>query len=246
MLLMKLYSPRLILIALCIGAIYPQLSFAQGSGVAVGIGGKVSTLGIGAEGALAVTESGNVRVGFNIFNYSRTFSKSGINYNGELDLRSFQITYDQYLISGLHISPSLLAYNGTHVDATAAVPAGQSFSLGGTTYFSGQTNPINGTGTATARKVAPAILLGFGNLVPRSGKHLGVNFDAGVVFQGSPTTKLNLTGSACVVNSTTACLNAGTDPTVQANVHKEEAQLNKNLEPIKYFPVVSIGVSWKW
>jgi hypothetical protein len=243
---MQLPRSYLITVALCVCIIRPNLSFAQGSGVAIGIGGKVSTLGVGAEGALAVTESGNLRVGFNFFDYSRTFSKSGINYNGELDLRSFQITYDQYLISGLHISPSLLAYNGTHVDAAAAVPAGRSFSLGGTTYFSGQTNPINGTGTATVRKVAPAILLGFGTLVPRSRRHLGFNVDAGVVFQGSPTTKLNLTGSACVVNSTTACLNAGSDPTVQANVHKEEAQLNKNLEPIKYFPVVSIGMSWKW
>src|SRR5438445_13030794 len=44
----------------------------------------------------------------------RTYSKRGINYNGDLDLRSFQITYDQYLFSGFHISPSLLARSEEH------------------------------------------------------------------------------------------------------------------------------------
>src|SRR5882672_4036488 len=135
---MRTYSLWLIIVALCLCTIYPQLSFGQGSGPRIGIGAKVSTLGIGVEGAMKVTDRSNVRVGFNFFNYSRNYSKRGINYNGELDLRSLQITYDQYLIGGLHVSPGLLAYNGTHIDASAAVPAGQSFSLGGTTYFSGQ------------------------------------------------------------------------------------------------------------
>ena len=144
------------------------------------------------------------------------------------------------------VSPSLLAYNGNHIDASAAVPAGQSFSLGGNTYYSGQTNPIGGTGEMHVRNVAPAILFGFGNLVPRSGRRLGVNFDAGVVFQGSPTTKLNLTGSACIVNPTTGCLNAASDAIVQQSIHNEQAKLNSDLEPLKYFPVLSIGVSWKW
>ena len=125
---MKHHSLPLIIAAFCLFTIYPKISFAQGSSPGIGVGAKFSTLGIGAEGAIGVTDRSNVRVGFNFFNYSRTYSKRGINYNGDLDLRSFQITYDQYLFSGFHVSPSLLAYNGNHIDASAAVPAGQSFS----------------------------------------------------------------------------------------------------------------------
>jgi hypothetical protein len=88
--------------------------------------------------------------------------------------------------------------------------------------------------------------VGYGNLVPRNNRHLGFNVEAGVVFQGTPTTKLNLTGNACVVNSTTGCLNAATDPTVQANVRNEQAKLNKDVEPFQYYPVLSVGVSWKF
>jgi hypothetical protein len=234
------------IVAVCSCVIYPQTSLAQGSLSEVAVGGKVSTLGIGVEGTVGITDRSNVRVGFNFFNYSRTFSRHGIHYDGDLDLRSFQITYDYYLLRGVHVSPSLLAYNGNHIDATAAVPGGQSFSLGGTTYFSGQTDPTRGTGKLTVRNVAPAILFGFGNPVPRSAKHLAVNVDLGVVFQRSPKSKLNLTGSACIVNPTTGCLNAASDPTVQQNIQKEEAKVNSDAEPYKYVPVLSIGISWKF
>ena len=226
--------------------IFPQTCLAQASLSEFAVGGKVSTLGVGVEGTVGVTDRSNVRVGFNFFNYSQTFHSHGVQYDGDLDLRSLQITFDYYLLRGVHVSPSLLAYNGNHVDANATVPAGQSFSLGGTTYFSAQTNPVGGTGKLTFRNVAPAILFGFGNPVPRSGKHFAVNVDLGVVFQGTPTSKLNLTGSACTVNPTTGCLNAATDPTVQKNIQKEQATVNSDAEPFKYIPVVSAGISWKF
>src|SRR6516162_6641918 len=187
---MKTCAVPLVVVAVCSCVMYPQISFAQASLSEFAVGAKVSTLGIGVEGAVGVTDRSNVRVGFNFFNYSHTYHRRGITYDGDVDLRSFQITYDYYVLRGVHVSPSLLAYNGNHVDATATVPAGQSFSLGGTTYFSAQTDPVGGTGNLTFRNVAPAILFGFRNPVPRSGKHLAVNVDAGVVFQGSATSKL--------------------------------------------------------
>ena len=225
---------------------WPDSSFGQSSLPRFGVGVDVSTLGIGVQGATAVTQRSNVRYGFNIFNYSRTSRTRGITYDGDLKLRSLEITYDQYLFSDFHVSPGLLAYNGTEIDAVASVPAGQSFSLGGTRFFSGQTNPIGGTGAMTLRKTAPLILFGFGNPLPRSGGHLGFNVEAGVVFQGSPTTKLNLTGTACLVNPTTGCMNAAASPIVQNSIQAEQAKLNSDLNAFQYFPVLSAGLSWKF
>ena len=98
----------------------------------------------------------------------------------------------------------------------------------------------------TLRKTAPLILFGFGNPIPRSGRHLGFNVEAGVVFQGSPTTKLNLTGTACLVNSTIGCMNAAASPIVQNSIQAEQAKLNSDLNAFQYFPVLSAGVSWKF
>src|SRR5262249_53916473 len=118
----------------------------------LGAGMKASSLGIGPEGAMELTDRSNLRLGFNIFDYSSKKTKHGVNYDAELDLRSLQITYDQYLTGGFHVSPGLLAYNGTSLNASASVPPGQSFSLGGIRYFSSQTNPIAGSGTMSLRE----------------------------------------------------------------------------------------------
>ncbi len=222
-----------------------NLCFGQGS---FGIGLTASTLGAGVQAAVSVSKYSNVRGGFNAFNYTDNFTKDGVNYSGTLKLRSAQVTYDQYFphLGGFHISPGALIYDDNSGNATANVPGGQSFTLGSTTYYSSSTNAVNGNGAITFSKAAPMVLFGFGNLLPRSKRHFGVNFEAGVVFQGSPNAKLNLAGSSCLINATTGCVNAATDPGVQSNVQSEQTKLNNDLSPFKYYPVISIGFSYKF
>lgn len=203
----------------------------------------VSTLGIGGEAATAVTQRSNVRVGFNAFNYSGNFSKDAINYNGELSLRSFEILYDQYIVGGFHISPGLMVYDGNQGTANASVPGGQSFSLGGASYVSSPANPVSGTGVLDTRKVAPMILFGVGNLLPRSTRHFTVNFEAGVVFQGTPKAALNLRGTACV---SSFCQDVASTPAIQANVQAEQTKINNSVDFFKYYPVIRLGFGYKF
>ena len=206
---------------------------------------RVSTLGVGAEAATSLTRSLNLRGGFNLFSYNRGFTHDGITYKGQLNLRSGELHVDWYPFGhGFHLSPGLLIYNGNGATANASVPGNSTFTLGGTTYTSDPTNPIAGKGKLDFVKAAPTVLFGFGNLVPRS-SHFSVNFETGVVFQGSPRTTLNLTGNAC--DSTGAnCVNAATDPTVQANVLSEQTKVNNKLSPFKYYPVISIGFGYRF
>ena len=232
-------------ISIALSAMMANLSFAQTS---FGVGLTASTLGAGVQAAVSVSKYSNIRGGFNAFNYTDNFTKDGVNYSGTLKLRSAQVTYDQYFprLGGFHVSPGALIYDDNAGNAAASVPAAQSFTLGGTTYYSGSTNAVNGTGAITFSKAAPMVLFGFGNLLPRSNRHFGVNFEAGVVFQGSPNAKLNLTGTSCLINATTGCVNAATDPGVQSNVQSEQNKLNNDLSPFKYYPVISIGFSYKF
>jgi hypothetical protein len=237
--------PALITFVFCAVLAIPQSSFAQEL-PKIGAGAKVSTLGIGFEAATAVTPRSNVRGGFNFFSYDVTSSSRGIDYDGSLRLRSIQVVYDQYLYRGLHVSPGMLLYNGNKAEAVASVRGGESFSLGDVKYFSHKLNPVSGTASFKLRKVAPMVLFGVGNLLPRNSRHLGFNFDFGVVFQGSPDVQLNLAGAACAVSATTACVNAATDPVVQSNLQREQERISDDLQPFKYYPVVSAGVSWKF
>ena len=164
----------------------------------IGVQAVGGTLGIGGQVAVQVLKRANVRGGFSAYNFSHTFNQDGINYNGTLNLGAAALNFDWYLLGPLHVSPGLLLYNRFHGGATASVAAGQTFTLGSATYQSGAANPLNGTLTLSPNKVAPELLIGFGNLVPRSGRHFTVNFDLGAVFQGSPAAALALTGLACV------------------------------------------------
>src|SRR4029077_8444426 len=103
----------------------------------IGVGAKISLLGIGGEAAVYVTKRINVRGGFNFFNYSYTFGKDGINYGAQLAFRSAEAHLDLFPFAGsFHVSPGLLFYNDNHVGATVTVGGGQAFTLGGASYTS--------------------------------------------------------------------------------------------------------------
>src|SRR6266852_3642834 len=212
--------------------------------IPIGVGVKVSTLGIGGEVAVAVMHRSNVRFGFNAFNYGHTFDKDGVTYKGTLDLRSAQATYDLFFFKEFHISPGVLVYNGNNVTANASVPGGKSFTLSNTNYVSAAADPIAGTGTLPVYQAAPMILFGIGNLVPRS-RHFSTSFEIGAAYQGPPRVTLNLSGSAC--DSTGLfCRSISSDPTIQSNIAAEQVKLNKSASPYKFYPVLSFGVGFKF
>ena len=99
--------------------------------------------------------------------------------------------------------------------------------------MSDRTNPVSGTGTLKVPKAAPMVLFGFGNLLPRSSRHFAVNFEFGVVFQGSPDTKINLN-------------NVGSIPDIQSRIQAEQNKINDSLSLLKYYPVISLGFGYKF
>ena len=213
----------------------------------IGIGLKVSTLGAGIEVATPLARKINVRGGFNMMNLNHTFTNNGIIYNGQVQFRSAEAHLDWFPIWGFHISPGLLFYNGNQITATATVPAGQTFTVGGTTYQSDLTTPVTGTGKLNFVKVAPSLMLGVGNLIPRSGRHYSFLFEVGAVYEGSAHVTLNLTGNVCNPGTPpTSCRAISGDSTVQANVMAQQVKLQHDVNPYRFFPVISMGVGFNF
>ena len=216
--------------------------FASSLGVAV----KASLLGAGVEVATPITFRTHVRVGFNAFSYSRGFSDNGVHYNANLSFRSFEAHFDWFPFAGrFHLSPGLVVYNGNQIKANAAVPAGQQFTLGGASYTSDSADPITGTGKIGFHQVGPTFLMGWGNLLPRGHQHFSIPFEFGVLYQGSAKTTLHLTGSACD-SSREFCHNITADPTFQSNVIAQQNKLNNNLSFFEVYPIISLGVGYKF
>jgi hypothetical protein len=221
-------SNRFLLVAVLLFAVLyglPSAALAQGVGAQV----HVSTLGIGGDVGVQVHPRANLRAGFNLFNYSRTFDEDGITYDGKLRFRSVTANLDWYLVGPLHLSPGVLLYNGFEVSALASVPGGQTFTLGSATYQSSTAAPVNGDLAVGVNKVAPEILIGVGNLVPRNGR-------------------LNIAGFACLPPNSTGptCVNVATNPIVQANVQAQQAKLNDDFSILRYYPVVSFGIGYRF
>lgn len=215
----------------------------------VGIGVKGSLLGGGVEVAARVTHRTNVRAGFNMFSYSRDFHKDSINYGGQLQFKTVEAHYDIFPFAGkFHVSPGVLAYIGDPITANAAVPAGQSFTLGGTTYYSDPAAPTAGNGKIKFNQAAPMATFGWGNLVPRNHGHFSVPVEFGVAFQGSPKATLNLTGNVCdqVQPVAVNCRPVATDTNVQSHIVSEQTKLNNSMSFFKVYPIISVGFGYSF
>jgi hypothetical protein len=219
----------------------------------IGIGVKGSLLGGGVEVAARVTHRTNLRAGFNMLSYSRNFNKDGVTYGGTLGFKTVEAHYDIFpFAGGFHVSPGVLAYIGDPITANVAVPGGQSFSLGGVTYYSeALANPVTGNGKIDFNKAAPMATIGWGNLVPRRhNKHFSVPFELGVAFQGSPKATLNLAGNVCPTAASTStgvgCSSAATYPGLLANVQAEQTKLNNSMSFFKAYPIISVGFGYSF
>lgn len=212
----------------------------------VGIGVKVSTLGVGIEAATPLAEKFNVRGGFNMFRLSRDITNNGIHYSGQLQFQSAEAHLDWFPFGGFHVSPGILFYNGNQLTATAAVPGGQTFSAGGTTYESDPVTPVTGTGKLNFLRVSPSIMVGIGNLIPRNGRHYSFLFEVGGAYQGSARVALNLAGNVCDPTTGLGCRAISSDPTVQANIQAQQTKIQNDVNPYRFFPVISMGVGFNF
>jgi hypothetical protein len=240
-----------LLTAFIVAAIAP-LCFAQSSKPRLGIGYKVSTLGFAIEAGTGISDKSNLRGGFNFGGFTQRRTRDGIDYTARLQFRSIEAHYDWFLWRGLRVSPGLLIYNDNHLDGSAVVPGGRQFTIGGNTYYSDPSDRANGPFRVDfGNKVAPMITAGLGNLLRRSGKRLSSSIEVGVVFEGSPSARLDLQGS---VGPSPAgpFFSIASNPQVQADLRAEENKISSGAPPfrglhsaLKYYPVISIGMGFR-
>ena len=219
---------------------------------AVGIAVKVGIAGIGFEVATPLSTKWNLRGSASFFSYNvNTTTSDGYIVGGDLKLKTVNVAADWFAFGGsFRLSPGVTIYNGNALSANVTIPGGSSFDLGDATYTSYALDPVKGTlGLSFGNKVAPSLTAGFGNLVPRGlGKHWSVPFEFGVEFIGAPKFTLALSGTACQQGQPVpaGCAPVATDPQTQANIAQENRDLDSDVSPLRAYPIVSIGVGYKF
>ncbi|HUD21418.1 MAG TPA: hypothetical protein VMQ60_01105 [Acidobacteriaceae bacterium] len=223
------------------------------SGLAVGV--KVGLAGYGFDVATPLwPQRLNLRGGASFLTYTPgTIVTDSVNINGTIKFQNAGTMVDWFPFHGIfRLSAGATIYNNTGLTATLNVPAKQSFTFGGTTYYSDPTNvnPITGTGIFTfgGNNVVPRTTIGFGNMLSKKG-HLHFETEIGVQYFSAPTVAYTISGTACQnYNSTTnTYTNCGPSSTTvsQASITTEQNNLQNDLTDLRFFPILSFGLSYR-
>jgi hypothetical protein len=207
-----------------------------------GVAVKASSLGAGVEVAAGIAKHWNVRVGGNFFNYN----VSENNASDAIHLHTVDGHLDWFPWGGkFHIGPGLLYSLTDPVTAKIAVPGGNTFTLGSTDFVSSSVTPVTGNTSVRVHHLDPTFTAGLGNLLSRAaGKHWSIPFEFGVAYQGDPRIPLALQGTACTSGG--ACYDAATAPAVLGPLQQEIHKRENDARWFKFYPLVSIGLGYRF
>ena len=214
-----------------------------------GVAVQVGVNGIGADLGLAVASHLNLRVGGQFFGYTDSFQEEGANVNASLHLGGGKASLDWFPFNnGFHISPLVVFLNQTSVRATVIVPAGQTISLDNGDYVSSQADPLHGSASIGVWKTSPGLTIGYGNIIPRSGKHLSFPVEIGFYYVGQPTLKVAFSGSACDPSEPQplGCQPVQDDAGFQRDLAAFIKRNNNNLSYASFLPIASFGVGYSF
>lgn len=219
---------------LCIalgGMVLPQLSVAEGSG---GVSGKVSTLGVGIEYVKPLNSHFSARFGVNGFTYDKDIDKSGVSYDGNLKLRSISAIADYHPWSnGFRLSGGAL-YNANKLSINAQ-PSNGTFEFNGVNYNAADVG--SASGKIDFNSVSPYIGIGWG-VYPENNTGWSFNAELGVMYHGEPDASLSVICGGAL--NTAQCTQLTNDVTA------EQADLQNDLSDFKWYPVLSIGMTYKF
>jgi hypothetical protein len=148
-----------------------------------------------------------------------------------------------WFVGAFHISPGIL-YLKNAMSAPAFVGAGQTFVLGSQTFLNSVDDPVTGSSSVVyPHTFAPLLLFGYGNVLPRMGRHLSLPVEVGIAYTGAPQINLDLNGTACVPNG---CVTFSQSTDAESSLKQENHILNEDLKHYPYFPIASVGLSYRF
>ncbi|MDX1496587.1 MAG: hypothetical protein R3352_03455 [Salinisphaeraceae bacterium] len=229
-------STYLLLATLAIGSTQAQ---AQ-TPLAVGVDAGTNGLGLVIHGG--ITETINLRAGYNYFDISQDVDADNndgvegneLRYSGDLELSNLSLIGDWYPWGGtFHVSlGAVLNNNDLTVDAECNNAAGCEVGEDGDSFVPSQLGTI--TTDVDFEDYGPYLGIGWGNPV---GGETGLRwrFEIGAIYQGAPTVSMRSNGDCGLF--ATACRQALQD---------EEEELEDDLSSLKWYPVAQVGLSYRF
>lgn len=209
---------------------------AQESPQSVALVAKAGFLtGVGLDVSVPVAENINLRAGGSGWKYDRDFTEGGIDYRGDLRLRTAGVYVDWYPTYGIFRVSAGLVRNSSRFALNGRPSPGQTVTIGDTTYDATQVGSVDGA-VVFDRDPAPFIGVGFGN--PSARGRWGFVGEIGWIRQKTPQATLTATCGAAL--SPAQCVD------LQADAAAEQAELQDAVKDWRWYPALSVGLSFRF
>ena len=194
---------------------------------------RVSTLGGGLEVAKGLTPWFGLRGGVNYFTYDYNGEESDIDYDLNLELKSFGLFADVHPFKqAFRISAGFLI-NGNEFSGNGKI-TGTSFEIGDVTYNSSQIKSLGFD--LSYNTFAPYLGIGFDTTFGDDDRW-GFVFDLGILFSGAPEASFSYDDSG---------LNSTDQAVLRDEVEKEKKEIQDSLDDFEFWPVVSAGLVYQF
>jgi hypothetical protein len=200
----------------------------------VAVGAKVSTLGVGIDFTTPLTEKLNLRAGIQGFEYRVDVESDGVDYDdADLELFSGLMVADWYPFGGVFRITGGVLINDNKVSGTGKPAPGivPTFTVNDNVYNANNNDKLDAEISYNA--VAPYFGIGWGNPV-RKESNWFFFCDIGVVFMGSPDVAVSASGPLA------------NNAVFIADLEEERKDLEDDLDSYKYYPVISLGLNYKF
>jgi hypothetical protein len=217
----------------------PSLAAAEDGPPSVAVSAKVGFLtGIGLDVAVPLADNINLRAGGSGWRYDRNFTESGIDYKGELRLRTAGVFADWYPTYGIFRVTAGLVRNTSRFTLNGKPSSGGSVQIGDNTYQASDLGTVEGQ-VNFKHNLSPFIGVGFGN--PTRGGHWGFVAELGAIRQRTPKATLTATCSPTLEAAEPArCAQ------LQADAAAEEAELQDSMKDWRWYPALSVGLALRF
>ena len=208
----------------------PSISYAE---IDLGVGLKVGTQGLGLELTYPLTETLNIRGGYYYFEFDEDLDDTDVTYDAELDLTNVSLLFDWHVFNGgFRLTAGLVSYSEGSFNGTAKPAAGATYTFNGVTYSASDVTDVKAS--VEFGSTAPYIGFGWGDAVGSG--NWAFMLDIGLI---------NLDGADVAVDYQCNVGPAVCDP-LGADIQAEIDELEDDANDLEWWPVINLGIAYKF
>ena len=213
----------------------PNLSQAQNTEDGWGVGVKIGLTGLGLELTRSLTETINLRASYNTFEFDEDINDTDVSYSGEFKKNSLGLFADWHpWDGGFRVSAGVYHHFDNEINIVATSSVAGTFEFNNQVFDASNIGSVNGS--VSFEKTTPYFGIGWGN-ASQAGQKWGFIVELGVQFQDAPSASL-------VANNCTLPL--GVCDELNAAIVAEISSLEDDIDEFDLWPVLSIGISYKF